>query len=130
MAVPPHSQHGLQPRSVFPSAAHLAFARLALLVQPRLNLIELAPKGTGKSYVFSQLSKYGWLVSGGVVTRAKLFYDMGTKTPGVITKYDAVILDEVQTIRLSDEGEILGALKGFLGERRIPRDGFLRQLGG
>lgn len=96
-------------------------ARLALLVQPRVNLIELAPKGTGKSYIYSQLSKYAWLISGGIVTRAKLFYDMSTKLPGVITKYDAVILDEVQTIRLSDEGEIIGAFKGFLeyGEFRV-----------
>ncbi len=97
--------------------------RLSLLVQPRLNLIELAPKGTGKSYVFSQLSKYAWLISGGIVTRAKLFYDMSDREAGVITKYDAVVLDEVQTIRLADEGEILGALKGFLesGEFRVMR---------
>ena len=96
-------------------------ARLAPMVQPRMNLIELAPKGTGKSFVFSQLSKYAWLISGGIVTRAKLFYDMSAKSPGVITKYDAVILDEVQTIRLREEGEILGALKGFLesGEFRV-----------
>ncbi|MCX7598038.1 MAG: BREX system Lon protease-like protein BrxL, partial [Armatimonadetes bacterium] len=96
-------------------------ARLCLLTQPRLNLIELAPKGTGKSFVFSQLSKYAWLISGGVVTRAKLFYDMAARTPGVITKYDAVILDEVQTIQLREEGEVLGALKGFLesGEFRV-----------
>jgi len=96
-------------------------ARLTALVQPRLNIVELAPKGTGKSYVFSQLSKYAWLISGGIVTRAQLFYNMATKMPGVITRYDAVILDEVQTIRLSDEGQVLGALKGFLeaGEFRV-----------
>lgn len=90
-------------------------------IEPRLNLIELAPKGTGKSYVLSQLSKYAWLISGGIVTRAKLFYDMHLKTPGVITKYDAVILDEVQTLKLKEEGEIIGALKGFLesGEFRV-----------
>ena len=49
--------------------------RLLIFVEPRLNVIELAPKGTGKSYVFGNLSKYGWLVSGGKVTRAKLFWD-------------------------------------------------------
>ena len=47
--------------------------RLLIFVEPRLNVIELAPKGTGKSFVFGNLSKYGWLVSGGKVTRAKLF---------------------------------------------------------
>lgn len=96
-------------------------SRLVPLVQPRVNLIELAPKGTGKSYTYSQLSKYSWLISGGVVTRAQLFYNMATKTAGVITRYDAVVLDEVQTIRLSNEGEVIGALKGFLeaGEFRV-----------
>jgi len=112
---------GYEPDRYTPTQLSWLVARLALLAQARVNLIELAPKGTGKSYVFSQLSKYGWLISGGIVTRAKLFYDMAIRLPGVITRYDAVILDEVQTIRLQPEGEILGALKGFLeyGEFRV-----------
>ncbi|MGQ9732662.1 MAG: BREX system Lon protease-like protein BrxL [Candidatus Zipacnadales bacterium] len=112
---------GYNPDHYSPSQQTWLIARLVPLVQPRINLIELAPKGTGKSFVFSQLSKYAWLISGGIVTRAKLFYDMTAKSAGVITKYDAVILDEVQTIRLQDEGEIIGALKGFLesGEFRV-----------
>jgi ATP-dependent Lon protease len=112
---------GYDPAAYTPHQQLLLLTRLVPLVQPRANLIELAPKGTGKSYVFSQLSKYGWLISGGVVTRAKLFYDMRDKVSGVVTKYDAVVLDEVQTIRLSDEGEILGAMKGYLesGEFRV-----------
>lgn len=112
---------GYEPSQYTADQQFWLISRMALLVHPRVNLIELAPKGTGKSYVFSQLSKYGWLISGGVVTRAKLFYDMSTKTPGVITKYDAIILDEVQTIRLQDEGEIVGAMKNYLeyGEFRV-----------
>jgi len=112
---------GYEPEEYTESEQRWLLSRLALLIQPRLNLMELAPKGTGKSYVFSELSKYAWLISGGVVTRAQLFYNMSSKSPGVITRYDAVVLDEVQTIRLSDEGELLGALKGFLesGEFRV-----------
>lgn len=112
---------GYDPDAYTPVQQLWMLARLVPLVQPRVNLIELAPKGTGKSFVFAQLSKYAWLVSGGIVTRAQLFYNMGTKTSGVITKYDAVILDEVQTIRLSEEGEIVGGLKGYLesGEFRV-----------
>jgi hypothetical protein len=64
------------------------------MVQPRVNLIELGPRGTGKTYTFSQLSRHSWLISGGVVTRAQLFYNMKLRIPGVITKYDVVILDE------------------------------------
>jgi len=95
--------------------------RLVPMVQPRVNLMELAPKGTGKSTVFSKLSRYVWLISGGIVTRAKLFYDMGRKVEGVIAFYDTVVLDEVQTIRFTERGEIIGALKGYLesGEYRV-----------
>ena len=100
--------------------SHL-LTRLTPLVQPRVNLIELAPKGTGKSYVFSRLSRHAWLISGGVVTRAQMFYNMQSKTAGVITRYDAVVLDEVQTIRFAEEGELIGAFKGYLeqGEFRV-----------
>lgn len=89
-------------------------SRLLVFVEPRLNLIELAPKGTGKSYIFSNLSKYGWLISGGVVTRAKLFHDIQRKTNGIITMYDFVAMDEIQTIKFSDPDELKGALKSYL----------------
>jgi len=89
-------------------------SRLLVFVEPRINLIELAPKGTGKSYIFGNLSKYGWLISGGVVTRAKLLYDVSKQLPGVIVNYDYVAMDEIQTITLKDENEIAGGLKSFL----------------
>lgn len=88
--------------------------RLLPFVEKRVNLIELAPKGTGKSYVFSQISKHGWLNSGGVITRAKLFYDMSINLEGLIPNYDYVALDEISTIRFSDVEELQGALKGYL----------------
>lgn len=99
----------------------LIFTRLIPLIEPRTNIMELAPKGTGKSYIYSQLSRHAWLISGGVVTRAQLFYDMNRRQAGIISIYNAVILDEIQTIKLSNEGEIIGALKGYLesGEFRV-----------
>ena len=92
----------------------LFISRLLVFVEPNLNLIELAPKGTGKSYVFNNLSKYGWVVSGGIVSRAKLFYDVARETPGIITRYDFVALDEIETIKFRDENELQGALKNYL----------------
>ena len=92
----------------------LLLCRLTVFVEPNLNLIELAPKGTGKSYLFSNLSKYGWIMSGGYVSRAKLFYDLNRKLEGIISRYDFIVLDEVQTIRFSDEDEIRGILKSYL----------------
>ena len=92
----------------------LFISRLLVFVEPNLNLMELAPKGTGKSYVFNNLSKYGWVVSGGVVSRAKLLYDVARQLPGIITNYDFVALDEIETIKFTDESELRGALKNYL----------------
>ncbi len=88
--------------------------RLLPFVEKRLNLIELAPKGTGKSYLFGQISRFGWLSSGGKMTRAKMFYDMNTKREGLISGHDFVVLDEVQTIAFSDVDEMRAALKGYM----------------
>ena len=89
-------------------------SRLLVFVEPNLNLMELAPKGTGKSYVFSNLSKYGWMISGGTVTRAKLFYDISKESPGLIEQYDFLALDEIETIKFRDENELIGAMKNYL----------------
>jgi ATP-dependent Lon protease len=88
--------------------------RLLIFVEPRLNMIELAPKGTGKSYVFGNLSKYGWLVSGGKVSRAKLFYDKSRQQPGIMKNYDFVTFDEIQTIIFQDPPEMQAILKSYL----------------
>ena len=99
--------------------------RLLPFVEKRMNLIELAPKETGKSYVFSNISKYGWLVSGGSITRAKMFFDMNKKTAGLVSRYDYIALDEIQSITFkSDALEMQGALKSYLesGEYRVGND--------
>ena len=76
----------------------MVITRLLPFVEKRLNLIELAPKGTGKSYLFGNVSRYGWLSSGGVMSRAKMFYDQSKRREGLISGSDFVTLDEVQTI--------------------------------
>ena len=96
-------------------------SRLLPFVEKRINLIELAPKETGKSYVFAQISKYGWLVSGGSISRAKMFYDISKRTQGLVSRYDYVAFDEIQSIKFTDAMEMQGALKGYLesGEYRV-----------
>lgn len=88
--------------------------RLLPFVEKRLNLIELAPKGTGKSYVFGNMSRYGWLSSGGVMTRSKMFYDIEKSKEGLIVGNDFVVLDEIQTISFGSTDEMRAALKGYL----------------
>jgi len=88
--------------------------RLLPFVEKRLNLIELAPKGTGKSYLFGRVSRYGWLSSGGVMSRAKMFYDISKRREGLIAGNDFITLDEVQTITFTDVEEMRAAMKGYL----------------
>ena len=88
--------------------------RLLPFVEKRLNLIELAPKGTGKSYLFGRVSRFGWLSSGGVMSRAKMFYDISKRTEGLVAGNDFITLDEVQTISFTDVDEMRAALKGYL----------------
>ena len=98
--------------------------RLLPFIEPRLNLIELAPKGTGKSYVFGNLSKFVWLVSGGRVSRAKLVYDKSIKAPGIMRFYDMVAFDEIQTITFSDNSEMQSFLKNYLENGRATIDNY------
>ena len=105
--------------------------RLLIFAEPRLNVIELAPKGTGKSYVFGNLSKYGWLVSGGKVTRAKLFFDKTKQQNGIIKKHDFTVFDEIQTIVFQEPAEIQAALKSYLesGKTTIDNQEFTSECG-
>lgn len=101
-------------------------AKLTLLqrflpfVEKRLNQIELAIKGSGKSYCYSQLSTHNWLTSG-TVSRATAFYHNTTKKVGYFGHYDNVIWDEVQTLKCTNAEEMNGVLKPYLesGEIRI-----------
>lgn len=87
-------------------------ARLLPFLEKRLNVMELAPKGTGKSYIFGQVSRYGWLSTSDKMTRAKLFYDMGRRETGLVMQNDFLVLDEIQKT-VFDDG--MGAtLQGYL----------------
>ena len=88
--------------------------RLLPFVEKRVNLIELAPKGTGKSYLFGNISKYSCISSGGVMSRAKMFYDISKNREGLITGYDLLTMDEVQTVTFPDVEEMAGAMKAYL----------------
>jgi len=74
----------------------LYLLRLIPLVEKNFNLVELGPRGTGKSYVFRELSPYAILLSGGQVTIPKLFASNAPPyEPGLVTRWDVVAFDEV-----------------------------------
>ena len=99
-------------------------ARLRPVVEKRLNLLELAPKGTGKSYVFGNISKYGLLTDGGKITRTKMFYDKSRRAPGFIVGNDYVAIDEVKLVTFDNLNEMRSVMQGYMERGRFNVDGF------
>lgn len=99
-------------------------ARLLPLVESNFSIMELAPKGTGKSFVFENISNKVAVISGGKVTAARLFIDGRTKEIGLLGRHDVVVLDEVQSLTFDNPDEIIGPLKTYLANGRYNRSGF------
>lgn len=99
--------------------------RLLPLVEPRLNMIELGPKGTGKSYIYNNISKHVWLLSGGKTSRAKMFYNKSTRQFGLVKNHDAVIIDEISSFDFTDPDEMQSILKGYLEAGKATVDNVL-----
>ena len=98
----------------------LLVCRLIPMVEPRYNLVELAPKGTGKSFVFENMSRYV-TVRSGAISPAVLFFNDSRKTPGLITRYDSVVIDEAQKVKADTSGELTALLKSYLEAGRFAR---------
>jgi ATP-dependent Lon protease len=100
--------------------------RLLPFMEKRLNLIELAPKGTGKSYLFGRVSRYGMLPTDSKISRATLFYNKSKHTEGMVANSDFVVLDEIQSIEFGDVNEMRTVLKAYLESGIIKIDSYER----
>ena len=98
-------------------------SRLLVFVENNVNLIELAEQGTGKTFVFKEVSKYGTYISS-KVTRARLFYDFSRKKLGAIFGCDFIALDEIQDETANDIDEMRKVLKEYLEYGTFSTDGF------
>jgi ATP-dependent Lon protease len=94
--------------------------RLAPLVEPNYNFIELGPRGTGKSYFYSEFSPYSTLVSGGQASKATLFYNNARKRVGLVGFWDNIAFDEVAGIKIRDP-EAIQIMKDFMANGRFSR---------
>lgn len=94
---------GMEPVQFNKREKWLHLARLIPLVENNYNLVELGPRGTGKSHVYKEISPNSILVSGGQTTVANLFYNMGTKQVGLVGMWDCVAFDEVAGIKFKDQ---------------------------
>lgn len=114
---------GYNPSAFSEEEQTLLLCRLLPLVQKNMHLMELAPKGTGKSYIYENVSPYVRLISGGNVSPAVLFVNNMTGQPGLLARFAVVVLDEVQTLKFEKPEEIVGGLKGYLANGKLTRGG-------
>ncbi len=115
------SSMGFNPAIYEKELKTVLLTRLLPLVESRVNLIELAPKGTGKSFVYGNVSRYARVVGGGKISPAVMFHNNATNTPGIVTRYDAVVLDEAQSIQGDAKGELIAGLKVYLESGKFSR---------
>jgi ATP-dependent Lon protease len=99
----------------------LLLGRIIALVEPRTNISELAPKGTGKSFVFDNISRYAAVIPGGRLSAPTLFFNSASKQLGLIPRYDVVVIDEVQKIHTDTAGEAMAGLKMYMESGRYRR---------
>jgi len=111
---------GLEPSKLSKRVQMHFIARLAALVEPNYNYIELGPRGTGKSYFFSEFSPYATLISGGQATKATLFYNNARRKVGLVGFWDTVAFDEVGGIKVRDP-DTIQIMKDFMANGRFSR---------
>jgi ATP-dependent Lon protease len=111
---------GLEPAKLSHRLKLHFVARLAPLAEPNFNFIELGPRGTGKSYFFSEFSPYATLVSGGQASKATLFYNNARRRIGLVGFWDAVAFDEVAGINIRD-ADTIQIMKDYMANGRFSR---------
>lgn len=111
---------GLEPTKLSKRVCMHFIVRLAALVEPNYNYIELGPRGTGKSYFFSEFSPYATLISGGQATKSALFYNNARRKVGLVGFWDTVAFDEVGGIKVKDP-DTIQIMKDFMANGRFSR---------
>ncbi len=126
---------GIEPSRLTEKAKNVMFVRMIPFVERNYNLVELGPRGTGKSHLYQQISPYSHLVSGGKASVAKMFVNMGSGERGLVCKYDVVCFDEVSGISF-DQKDGVNIMKGYMesgefsrGKEPIRADGGIAMVG-
>ncbi len=111
---------GLEPSAFSERAKRVALLRMVPFVERNYNLVELGPRGTGKSHLFQQISPYAHLISGGKATVAKMFVNNATGQRGLVCQYDVVCFDEVSGISF-DQKDGVNIMKGYMASGQFSR---------
>lgn len=126
---------GLEANALSDRAKDANLLRMVPFVERNYNLVELGPRGTGKSHLFQQVSPYAHLISGGKATIAKMFVNNASGARGLVCQYDVVCFDEVSGISF-DSKEGINIMKGYMesgefsrGKESIRADGSMVFVG-
>lgn len=112
---------GLNPSEFTFRSKLLQLARLVPFVENNYNLIELGPKGTGKSHIFSEMSPHGILISGGEVSKAKLFVNNASGEIGLVGYWDVVAYDEFAGKTKKADRGLVDILKNYMANKNFSR---------
>ena len=126
---------GMEPDKMSARACDIVLLRMVPFVERNYNMVELGPRGTGKSHLFQQVSPYAHLVSGGKTTVAKMFVNNANGQRGLVCLYDVVCFDEVSGVSFDDKDGI-NIMKGYMesgefsrGKESIRADGSVVMVG-
>lgn len=112
---------GLNPEEFTFRSKLLQLTRLVPFVENNYNLIELGPKGTGKSHIFSELSPHGILISGGEVSKAKLFVNNSSGDIGLVGYWDVVAYDEFAGKTKRVDRGLVDIMKNYMANKSFSR---------
>ena len=126
---------GIEPNGLSRRQRDALMLRMVPFVEHNYNLVELGPRGTGKSHLFQQVSPYAHLISGGKATVARMFVNNATGQRGLVCQYDVVCFDEVSGVSF-DQKDGVNIMKGYMesgefsrGKESIRADGSIVLVG-
>jgi ATP-dependent Lon protease len=111
---------GFEPDQLTPRARDVMLLRMVPFVERNYNVVELGPRGTGKSHLFQQISPYSHLVSGGKATVARMFVNNASGQRGLVCQYDVVCFDEVSGVSF-DQKDGVNIMKGYMESGEFSR---------
>ena len=126
---------GMEPEQLTPRAQDMMLLRMVPFVERNYNMVELGPRGTGKSHLFQQVSPYAHLISGGKATVARMFVNNASGQRGLVCQYDVVCFDEISGVSF-DQKDGVNIMKGYMesgefsrGKESIRADGGVVMVG-
>ena len=112
---------GLNPEEFSTRSKFIQLSRLIPFTENNYNFIELGPKGTGKSHIFSELSPHGILISGGEVSKAKLFVNNSNGAIGLVGYWDVIAYDEFAGKTKKVDRGLVDIMKNYMANKSFSR---------